>query len=245
MILLLGAVFKNQVFEGGLSMYYDSTYVLVLIGMAIVMFAQHRVTSTFAQYSSVETSKRITGRQAAEAILAYSNIHDVTVEHVRGNLTDHYDPRNKVLRLSDATYNSDSIAAVAVAAHECGHAVQDAQNYHFLKVRSFLAPITQIGSTIAMPMIFIGLILSWMGLVQLGILAFSLVLVFQIVTLPVEFDASKRALAILEEGGFILANETPSAKQVLNAAAFTYIAATLSTALQLLRLILISNRRRN
>ena len=213
--------------------------------MAIVMFAQHRVTSTFAQFSSVETSKRITGRQAAEAILAYSNIHDVTVEHVRGNLTDHYDPRNKVLRLSDATYDSDSIAAVAVAAHECGHAVQDAQNYHFLKVRSFLAPITQIGSTIAMPMIFLGLILSWMGLVQLGILAFSLVLVFQIVTLPVEFDASKRALAILEDGGFILANETPSAKKVLNAAAFTYIAATLSTALQLLRLILISNRRRN
>ncbi|MRJ47798.1 zinc metallopeptidase [Fundicoccus ignavus] len=226
-------------------MYFDSTYVLVLIGMAIVMFAQHRVTSTFAQFSSVETSKRITGRQAAEAILAYSNIHDVTVEHVRGNLTDHYDPRNKVLRLSDATYDSDSIAAVAVAAHECGHAVQDAQNYHFLKVRSFLAPITQIGSTIAMPMIFLGLILSWMGLVQLGILAFSLVLVFQIVTLPVEFDASKRALAILEDGGFILANETPSAKKVLNAAAFTYIAATLSTALQLLRLILISNRRRN
>lgn len=226
-------------------MYFDSTYVLVLIGMAIVMFAQHRVTSTFAQFSSVETSKRITGRQAAEAILAFSNIHDVTVEHVRGNLTDHYDPRNKVLRLSDATYDSDSIAAVAVAAHECGHAVQDAQNYHFLKVRSFLAPITQIGSTIAMPMIFLGLILSWMGLVQLGILAFSLVLVFQIVTLPVEFDASKRALAILEEGGFILANETPSAKKVLNAAAFTYIAATLSTALQLLRLILISNRRRN
>lgn len=226
-------------------MYFDSTYVLVLIGMAIVMFAQHRVTSTFAQFSSVETSKRITGRQAAEAILAYSNIHDVTVEHVRGNLTDHYDPRNKVLRLSDATYDSDSIAAVAVAAHECGHAVQDAQNYHFLKVRSFLAPITQIGSTIAMPLIFLGLILSWMGLVQLGILAFSLVLVFQIVTLPVEFDASKRALAILEDGGFILANETPSAKKVLNAAAFTYIAATLSTALQLLRLILISNRRRN
>lgn len=226
-------------------MYFDSTYVLVLIGMAIVMFAQHRVTSTFAQFSSVETSKRITGRQTAEAILAYSNIHDVTVEHVRGNLTDHYDPRNKVLRLSDATYDSDSIAAVAVAAHECGHAVQDAQNYHFLKVRSFLAPITQIGSTIAMPMIFLGLILSWMGLVQLGILAFSLVLVFQIVTLPVEFDASKRALAILEDGGFILANETPSAKKVLNAAAFTYIAATLSTALQLLRLILISNRRRN
>ena len=226
-------------------MYFDSTYILVLIGMGIVMFAQHRVMSTFAEYNSVEVSNGMTGRDIAMAILQHSNIHDVTVEHIKGNLTDHYDPRNKVLRLSDATYNSDSIAAIAVAAHECGHAVQHAQNYHFLKVRSFLAPLTQIGSTIAMPLIFIGLIFSWMGLVTLGIAAFSLVLVFQLVTLPVEFDASKRALTILEDGGFILNSEVPSAKKVLNAAAFTYIAATLSTALQLLRLVLISNRRRN
>lgn len=226
-------------------MYFDSTYMLVLIGMGIVMFAQHRVKSTFAEFDSVEVDNGMTGRDVARAILQQSNIHDVTIEHVSGNLTDHYDPRSKVLRLSDATYASDSIAAIAVAAHECGHAVQHATNYKFLQVRSLLAPLTQIGSTIAMPMIFIGLMLSWMGLVTFGIIAFSLVLVFQMVTLPVEFDASKRALTILEEGGFILASEVPSAKKVLNAAAFTYIAATLSTALQLLRLVLISNRRRN
>lgn len=226
-------------------MYFDSTYMLVLIGMGIVMFAQHRVKSTFAEFDSVEVDNGMTGRDVAKAILQHSNIHDVTIERVSGNLTDHYDPRSKVLRLSDATYASDSIAAIAVAAHECGHAVQHATNYKFLQVRSLLAPLTQIGSTIAMPMIFIGLMLSWMGLVTFGIIAFSLVLVFQMVTLPVEFDASKRALTILEDGGFILASEVPSAKKVLNAAAFTYIAATLSTALQLLRLVLISNRRRN
>lgn len=226
-------------------MYFDSTYMLVLIGMGIVMFAQHRVKSTFAEFDSVEVDNGMTGRDVARAILQHSNIQDVTIEHVSGNLTDHYDPRSKVLRLSDATYASDSIAAIAVAAHECGHAVQHATNYKFLQVRSLLAPLTQIGSTIAMPMIFIGLMLSWMGLVTFGIIAFSLVLVFQMVTLPVEFDASKRALTILEDGGFILASEVPSAKKVLNAAAFTYIAATLSTALQLLRLVLISNRRRN
>ena len=226
-------------------MYFDSTYMLVLIGMGIVMFAQHRVKSTFAEFDSVEVDNGMTGRDLERAILQHSNIHDVTIEHVSGNLTDHYDPRSKVLRLSDATYASDSIAAIAVAAHECGHAVQHATNYKFLQVRSLLAPLTQIGSTIAMPMIFIGLMLSWMGLVTFGIIAFSLVLVFQMVTLPVEFDASKRALTILEDGGFILASEVPSAKKVLNAAAFTYIAATLSTALQLLRLVLISNRRRN
>lgn len=228
-------------------MYYgfDSTYVLVLIGIAIVMFAQHKVKSTFAAYDTIETSRSITGVQAATAILQQSNIHDVTVEHIRGDLTDHYDPRNKVLRLSDATYNSTSIAAVAVAAHECGHAVQDYQNYGFLKVRSLLAPITQIGSTLAVPMIFLGLILNIAGLISIGIIAFGLVLLFQMVTLPVEFDASKRALAILADKQIITIDEVPAVKKVLNAAAFTYVAATLSTALQLLRFILISNRRRN
>lgn len=228
-------------------MYYgfDSTYVLVLIGIGIVMFAQHKVKSTFAEYDTIETRRSITGVQAATAILQESNIHDVTVEHVKGNLTDHYDPRNKVLRLSDATYNSTSIAAVAVAAHECGHAVQDHQNYGFLKVRSLLAPITQIGSTIAVPMIFLGLILNFAGLISIGIMAFGLVLLFQMVTLPVEFDASKRALAILSDKQIIAIDEVPAAKKVLNAAAFTYVAATLSTALQLLRFIMISNRRRN
>lgn len=224
--------------------FYDSTYILVLIGMGIAMFAQHRVTSTFNKYQELETYRQIKGHQAAEAILQSANILDVPVEHIAGNLTDHYDPRKKVLRLSDATYNSDSVAAVAVAAHECGHAVQDAENYGFLKFRNAIVPIVQIGSSMAMPMIMFGLVLSWMQLVSIGIILFSFALIFQLVTLPVEFDASHRALKILEERGIFSPDELPAAKEVLRAAAFTYVAATISTALQLVRLILISNNRR-
>ncbi|MBG9977698.1 zinc metallopeptidase [Ruoffia tabacinasalis] len=225
-------------------MYMDWTYILVLIGMGIVMFAQNRVQSTFNKYDQLDTEKRITGKQAAEHILQTAGISNVKVEQVRGRLTDHYDPRNKVLRLSEATYNQTSVAAVAVAAHEVGHAIQDQKDYAFLKVRSAIAPVVQIGSSIAMPLILIGLLFQFTGLVNIGILAFGLVVVFQLVTLPVEFDASKRALAILGDTGVFVQEEVPAAKKVLDAAAFTYIAATLSTALQLIRLILISNRRR-
>ncbi|MBA5729575.1 zinc metallopeptidase [Aerococcaceae bacterium INB8] len=224
--------------------YMDWTYILVLIGMGIVMFAQNRVQSTFNKYDQLDTEKRITGKQAAEHILQTAGISNVKVEQVRGRLTDHYDPRNKVLRLSEATYDQTSVAAVAVAAHEVGHAIQDQKDYAFLKVRSAIAPVVQIGSSIAMPLILIGLLFQLTGLVNIGILAFGLVVVFQLVTLPVEFDASKRALAILGETGVFVQEEVPAAKKVLDAAAFTYIAATLSTALQLIRLILISNRRR-
>lgn len=222
----------------------DWTYILVLIGMGIVMFAQNRVQSTFNKYDQLETEKRITGKQAAEHILQTAGISNVKVEQVRGRLTDHYDPRNKVLRLSEATYSQTSVAAVAVAAHEVGHAIQDQKEYAFLKVRSAIAQVVQIGSSIAMPLILIGLLFQFTGLVNIGILAFGLVVVFQLVTLPVEFDASKRALAILGDTGIFVNEEVPAAKKVLDAAAFTYIAATLSTALQLIRLILISNRRR-
>lgn len=225
-------------------MYMDWTYLLVLLGMGIVMFAQSRVQSTFNKYDQLETEKRMTGREAAERILSTAGITDVKVERINGRLTDHYDPRNKVLRLSEATYNQTSVAAVAVAAHEVGHAIQDQKDYAFLKVRSAIAPVVQIGSTIAMPLIFIGLLLQLSGLINIGILAFSLVLLFQLVTLPVEFDASKRAIAILGNSGIFVNEEVPAAKKVLDAAAFTYMAATLSTALQLLRFILISNRRR-
>lgn len=224
--------------------YMDWTYILVLIGMGIVMFAQNRVQSTFNKYDQLDTEKRITGKQAAEHILQTAGIYNVKVEQVRGRLTDHYDPRNKVLRLSEATYDQTSVAAVAVAAHEVGHAIQDQKDYAFLKVRSAIAPVVQIGSSIAMPLILIGLLFQLTGLVNIGILAFGLVVVFQLVTLPVEFDASKRALAILGNTGVFVQEEVPAAKKVLDAAAFTYIAATLSTALQLIRLILISNRRR-
>ena len=225
-------------------MMFDSTYILVIIGMIIVMYAQSKVKSTFNKYDQLETQIRVTGRQAAEAILSQAGIHDVRVEHVPGHLTDHYDPRDKVLRLSDATYDQTSVAAVAVAAHECGHAVQDAVGYHFLKLRSAIVPVVQIGSAMAMPMIILGLILSWIGLVRIGIIAFGLTVVFQLVTLPVEFDASKRAIAILQERQLFTPQEIPAAQKVLRAAAFTYIAATLSTMLQLIRLIMVSNRRR-
>lgn len=225
--------------------YFDNSYLLVIIAMAIVGYAQYRVQSTFNKYAQLETYERVTGREAAMLILQAAGITNVKLEKVSGNLTDHYDPRTKTLRLSEATYNDTSVAAVAVAAHEVGHAIQDNEGYNFLKLRSAIAPLVQIGSQVAVPLIFIGLILSLTGLITLGIIAFSLVLVFQIVTLPVEFDASKRALAFLENSDIIMVDEMPAARKVLNAAAFTYIAASISTALQLLRFILISNRRRN
>lgn len=225
--------------------YYDPTYLLVIIGAAIVFYAQHKVTSTFAQYNEVPTRNHLTGQQAASAILADNNIHDVTIEHVAGHLSDHYDSRNKVLRLSDATDRSTSIAAVAVAAHECGHAVQDATNYFPLRLRAALVPITQLGSTLAVPLIFAGFLLQMMQLVTIGIIAFAAVLVFQLVTLPVEFDASRRALQVLESQQLLAPEELPAARKVLNAAALTYVAATLNSALTLIRFIALSSRRRD
>ena len=219
---------------------YDSTMILVLIGAALVMFAQSRVTSTFRKYDELESLNQITGRQAAQTLLQASNIHDVSIEHVAGHLSDHYDSRSKVLRLSDATDQSTSIAAISVAAHECGHALQDAESYGFLKLRSSFAPIAQFGSSLLMA----GFILNIFSLVWIGIIAFSLALAFQIITLPVEFDASKRALAIMQSHHLIEPEELPAAKKVLNAAAFTYVASTLNSAFTLLRFILIANSRR-
>ena len=224
--------------------YIDSTYLLVLIGIAIVAFAQWRVKSTFSKYSEFQTRHNITGRQAAEVILQENNIYDVKIEQVRGQLTDHYDPGEKVLRLSEATFNDTSVAAVAVAAHECGHAVQDATDYGFLKLRSALVPVTQFGSSIGMPLILAGFLFGLTGLINIGIIALGLALVFQVVTLPVEFNAIKRAIQSLQNHNVFMEDEIPAAKEVLNAAAFTYLAATLSTALQILRLILLSRRRR-
>ncbi|XPU96406.1 zinc metallopeptidase [Ignavigranum ruoffiae] len=224
--------------------YFDSTYILVLLGMALAMFAQYRVKSAFEKYQELETANRVNGRQAAEFILQQANIPNVAVGHISGQLTDHYDPRDKTLKLSDATYQSTSVAAVAVAAHECGHAVQDAQGYFFLKFRNAIVPVVQIGSSLAMPLILMGLIMSWAQLFNLGLILFSLALIFQLVTLPVEFDASRRALSILQDNGLFTQAEIPAARAVLRAAAFTYVAATISTALQLLRFILLANNRR-
>ena len=229
-------------------MYIDPTYILVLIGVIICMVASAKMNSTFNRYSRVRTHSGITGREAAEQILHRSGIYDVRVEHVSGNLTDHYDPKNKVLRLSDATYNSTSVAALGVAAHECGHAVQHATGYVPLKIRGSLVPVANFGSSIAWPLIIIGLFIGGNSsslLINLGILAFSLAVLFQIVTLPVEFNASNRAVRILGSSGMLYEDEVKDTRKVLTAAALTYVAGAASAILQLLRIILLTGGRRD
>ncbi len=227
-------------------MFFDATYILVLIGVVICMIASARMNATFNRYSRVRSHSGMTGREAAERILMQAGIRDVRVEHVSGNLTDHYDPRSKILRLSDATYSSNSVAAVGVAAHECGHAIQHEKGYAPLAIRGSLVPVANFGSTIAWPLIVIGLVMnSNMSavLLNLGILAFSFAVLFQLVTLPVEFNASGRALKILGNSGILYEDELKSTRKVLTAAALTYVAGATSAILQLLRIILLANRR--
>ncbi len=227
----------------------DPTYILVIIGVIICMVASAKMNSTFNKYSRVRNHSGMTGREAAEQILHRAGIYDVRVEHVSGNLTDHYDPRTKVLRLSDATYGQSSVAALGVAAHECGHAIQHQVGYVPLQIRGALVPVANFGSSIAWPLILIGLFFSSQSSVlflNLGILAFSLAVLFQIVTLPVEFNASGRAIRILGESGMLYPQEVQDTKKVLTAAALTYVAGALSAVLSLLRiLILTSGRRRD
>ena len=229
--------------------YYDPTYLLVLIGAVLCILAQMRVKSTYRKYARVRSRSGMTGAQAAERILQLSGIYDVRIEHVRGELTDHYDPSKKVLRLSDAVYGSDSIAAIGVAAHECGHAVQHDKGYAPLSFRTALVPVANIGSRIGIPIIILGAIMSMNQiLIQIGIWVFALAVLFQIVTLPVEFNASGRALAMLGDYGMLGQDETNGCRKVLSAAALTYVAAAASAVLQLLRLILLfgnGNRRRD
>ena len=225
--------------------YYDPTYVMVLIGVVICMLASANVNRTFQKYSRIRSHSGMTGREAAERLLHANGIYDVTVQRVAGNLTDHYDPRNKTLNLSDSTYASTSVAAIGVAAHECGHAIQHAEGYAPLGFRSAIVPVVSIGSTLSWPLILIGLLIPRLDVcITLGILLFSLVVVFQFVTLPVEFNASGRAIAILRNGGFMTEEELGGAKRVLTAAALTYVAAMVTAILQLVRLLLLTNRRR-
>lgn len=228
--------------------YYDPTYILVLIGVIICALASARVNAVFDRYSRVRNHQALTGREAAEQILHASGIYDVTVQRISGKLTDHYDPRNKVLRLSDSTYSSTSVAAIGVAAHECGHAIQHQNAYLPLKIRGALVPIVNFGSTISWPLILVGLFLngrSAVFLINLGILLFSTALVFQIVTLPVEFNASRRAVGILQNTGMLQNDEVRGVRKVLKAAALTYVAGAVSTILQFLRLLLITSSRRD
>ena len=206
------------------------------------------MNSVFRRYSTVRSRSGLTGREAAERILRANGIYDVTVRHIPGNLTDHYDPRNKTLGLSDSTYGSASVAAIGVAAHECGHAAQHATGYAPLKFRGALVPVANFGSTLAWPLILIGLFLrsdTAVIFINMGILLFSAAVLFQLVTLPVEFNASSRAVKVLETTGMLYPEEIRQTKAVLGAAALTYVASAASAILQLLRLLLITGRRRN
>lgn len=220
--------------------HFDSTYILVLIGAILCMLASAKVNSTYAKYAKVRARSGMTGAEAASRILQSAGIYDVRVEQVSGKLTDHYDPRNKVLRLSESTYGASSVAAIGVAAHECGHAVQHAKNYVPLTIRGALVPGVNIASTLSWPLIFLGIILSWNNtLISIGIILFSFAVIFQLVTLPVEFNASSRAIQMLGDMGILYGEEIGQTKKVLSAAALTYVAAAASSILQLLRLILL------
>lgn len=229
-------------------MYFDPTYFLVLIGVIICLAASAKMKSTFNRYSRVRSHSGMTGRQAAEEILRRAGIYDVRIEHISGSLTDHYDPRSKVLRLSDTVYNQTSVAAMGVAAHECGHAIQHQTGYVPLSIRGALVPVVNLGSTIAWPLIIIGMFInsrSSLLFINLGILAFSLAVLFQIVTLPVEFNASGRAIKILGESGMLYPEEVSAIRKVLKAAALTYVAGAASAILQLLRILILTGNRRD
>lgn len=223
---------------------YDWTIILVLIGAAISGLASLNVRSTYAKYSKLRNYRGITSNQVAEHILHAAGIYDVRIERIRGNLTDHYSPNEKVLRLSDAVYGQTSVAALGVAAHECGHAIQHQEGYAPLKLRSASVPLANIGSWVSWPVILIGLLVGFTPLAQLGIFLFTFVVAFQLITLPVEFDASARALRILEQDHILEGEEHAGATKVLKAAALTYVAALFATILQLLRLVYIVNGRR-
>ncbi len=228
----------------GLGSYLDPTYLLVLVGAILSMAASAMVNSTYKKYAKYASMSGMTGAQTAARILSYSGINDVTIEHVRGELTDHFDPKNKVVRLSDSTYNSTSIAAISVAAHECGHVLQHHEDYGPIKIRTALVPAANIGSKLGLPIVLLGVVLSWNQLlIQIGIWTFALAVLFQLVTLPVEFNASSRALVAVQQFGILSEDEIGSGKKVLKAAAMTYVAAAASSILQLLRLVLLFGNR--
>ncbi len=224
--------------------YYDPTYILVIIGAVLCILASSRVNSTYAKYAKVRARGGMTGAEAAQRILSMSGINDVRIEHVGGSLTDHYDPAKKVLRLSDSVYGSRSVAAIGVAAHECGHALQHKEGYFPLKFRAFLVPAANIGSRLGLPLVILSLVMGLGSLARIGVWVFAIAVLFQVVTLPVEFNASGRALRMVESYGILNADEVDDCKRVLGAAALTYVAAAASSVLQLLRLLILTGNRR-
>lgn len=222
----------------------DPMYILVIIMAILCMIASARVSSVYKKYAKIRSMSGLTGAQAAMEILRRNGISDVIVQHVPGNLTDHYDPRTKTVNLSDSTYGSNSVAAVAVAAHECGHVLQHHTAYLPLTIRTAIVPAANIGSKAGIPILILGMLLSIRPLITLGILVFSLAVLFQVVTLPVEFNASNRAMVMLEEYGILGHEEVSDSRKVLTAAAMTYVASAASAVVQLLRLVMLNNRRR-
>lgn len=224
--------------------YFDRTYVLVLIGLLISSLAQANIQRKFDKYRKIKTQKSITGFDAARYILSTNSYNDISIKKIGGSLSDYFNPLSKEIALSETSMTDISIASLAVAAHECGHVIQYKEGYIPLKIKSYIVPAVNIGSKLSFPLILLGIFLSMGKLISIGIFLFSFVLIFQIITLPVEFDASRRALKVLDESGMLVGVENDYAKDMLKSAALTYVAATLSTALQFLRLwILFGNRR--
>lgn len=220
--------------------YFDWTMLILIPGVILALWAQARVQSNFHKFSRVAARNGMTASDMSRMLLAQEGMGEVKVERTAGQLTDHYDPSKRVLRLSDGVAESNSLAALGVAAHECGHALQDRDNYGPLALRTAMVPVVNIGSSLSWPLFLVGLLFSWRPLVNAGILLFSLAVLFSLVTLPVEFNASRRAMAALESGGYLSSDELPGARKVLSAAAMTYVASAFMAILQLLRLLVIS-----
>ncbi len=225
---------------------FDWTYiVLVLPCIVLAMWAQHNVNTTFHKYESVYSRRRITGAQAASMVLRQNGVSGVRIEETSGRLTDHYDPRGNVIRLSSSVYNSTSVASIGVACHEAGHAVQYAKGYAPIQIRAAIIPLTNLGSALSMPLLILGLIFNFQNLALIGIALFGMSTLFQLITLPVEIDASKRALASIQQGGLLYDDEYPMARKTLTAAALTYVAALAVSLAQLLRLVILFGGRRD
>lgn len=225
--------------------YWDWTMILVIPGLLLGLWAQMRVSSAFRKYSAVHARSGMSAEDVARSMLNQAGCGNVSIRTVSGNLTDHYDPRNNTLRLSDGVYGSSSVAAIGIAAHECGHAMQQHEGYAPLMLRSALVPVVNLGSNLYFPIFLLGLLFSWDPLIYVGIACFALTLVFSLVTLPVEFNASGRALRVLDQQGYLSSEEMDGARAVLNAAAMTYVAAAISSLLQLVRLLIIARDRRD
>lgn len=222
-------------------MFFDSTMLLLIPALLLSLYAQFKVKMTYARYCKVRSRKGLTGAQAANYILRNKGLGSIPIEETPGSLTDHYDPRKKILRLSSDNFNSDSIAALGVSAHEAGHAIQHGERYAPLAFRNSIVPVANFGSMLAFPLFLLGMIFSWSSLIDAGIILFSIAVIFTVITLPVEFNASRRAIVELSNSGFLQTDELQGAKKVLNAAALTYVAATAMAVLELVRLLILRN----